>query len=144
MFLDSAIVVKLIVRENNTDFFVQSLKGHILFASELSLVEVPSALFLKARSNLLSEEQRHEAVELFEAKLHNEEIVVIPVDSKVYREARWVMDHSHPDVALRSLDAIQIATCSTSREFPLCATDSRLRAAAKKLHIPIFPETLPS
>ena len=42
------------------------------------------------------------------------------------------------------LDAIHLAACDISQEFPLCATDSRMRAAATKLGIPLFPEALPS
>ena len=68
----------------------------------------------------------------------------MPLDSPVYSKARTLIDFCHPDVALRTLDAIHLAACDISQEFPLCATDSRMRAAAQKLGIPLFPETLPS
>jgi len=86
MYLDSAIIIKLLVAEPDFTFFQNALVGELLCTSELSIT----------------------------------------------------------DVALRSLDAIHLAACNQATAFPLCATDCRMRAAATKLHIPIFPESLPS
>jgi predicted nucleic acid-binding protein len=113
MYLDSAIIVKLLVAEPDTPFFQNALVGELLCTSELSITEVASALVSKERQNLITDSMRRAALNLF-------------------------------DVALRSLDAIHIAACNQAAEFPLCATDSRMRAAATKLHIPVFPESLPS
>ena len=40
MYLDSAIIVKLLVKEELSDFFQDSLEDFVLHTSELSLVEV--------------------------------------------------------------------------------------------------------
>ena len=144
MYIDSAIIVKLLVKEELSDFFQDALADIILYSSELSLVEVRSALLSKLRSKAISQKQRFVAQEIFQNKIADEQIVIMPLDSPVYSKARTLIDFCHPDVALRTLDAIHLAACDISQEFPLCATDSRMRAAAQKLGIPLFPETLPS
>ena len=144
MYIDSAIIVKLLVKEELSDFFQDALADIILYSSELSLVEVRSALLSKLRSKAISQKQRLVAQEIFQNKIADEQIVIMPLDSPVYSKARTLIDFCHPDVALRTLDAIHLAACDISQEFPLCATDSRMRAAAQKLGIPLFPETLPS
>jgi predicted nucleic acid-binding protein len=144
MYIDSAIIVKLLVKEELSDFFQDALADFILYSSELSLVEVRSALLSKLRSKAISQKQRHIAQEIFQNKIADEQIVIMPLDSPVYSKARALIEFCHPDVALRTLDAIHLAACDISQVFPLCATDSRMRAAARKLGIPLFPETLPS
>jgi predicted nucleic acid-binding protein len=143
MYLDSAIIVKLLVKEELSDFFQKALAGIVLNTSELSMVEVPSALLTKVRTNAISEDQRLAALQVFQNKIADEQILILPLDSPVYSKARSLIEFCHPDVALRTLDAIHLAACDMSQEIPLCATDTRLRAAAKKLHIPLFPDSLP-
>jgi predicted nucleic acid-binding protein len=144
MYIDSAIIVKLLAKEELSDFFQDELSELVLYTSELSLVEVGSALLSKVRTKSISEKQRLIARELFHQKIADEQIVILPLDSPVYSKARSLVEFCHPFVALRTLDAIHLAACDISQEFPLCATDSRMRAAAAKLGIPVFPETLPS
>jgi len=144
MYIDSAIIVKLLAKEELSDFFQDELSESVLYTSELSLVEVGSALLSKVRTKSISEKQRLIARELFHQKIADEQIVILPLDSPVYSKARSLVEFCHPTVALRTLDAIHLAACDISQEFPLCATDSRMRAAAAKLGIPVFPESLPS
>jgi predicted nucleic acid-binding protein len=144
MYIDSAIIVKLLAKEELSDFFQDELSELVLYTSELSLVEVGSALLSKVRTKSISEKQRLIARELFHQKIADEQIVILPLDSPVYSKARSLVEFCHPSVALRTLDAIHLAACDISQEFPLCATDTRMRAAAEKIGIPLFPETLPA
>jgi predicted nucleic acid-binding protein len=144
MYIDSAIIVKLLVKEELSEFFQKALAGVVLNTSELTLVEVGSALLSKVRTKSINEKQRLVANEIFRHKIADEQIVILPLDSPVYSKARSLIEFCHPDVALRTLDAIHLASCDICQELPLCATDSRMRAAAEKLGIPLFPETLPS
>jgi predicted nucleic acid-binding protein len=50
----------------------------------------------------------------------------------------------HSKIPLRTLDAIHVAACDLSHDFPLASTDGRMRTAARALKIPVFPETLPN
>jgi predicted nucleic acid-binding protein len=144
MYLDSAIVVKLLVKEEFSEFFVESLKDLRVATSGLSVLEVRSALFSKLRTKSLSERQRLLAWQAFQEKIGRGEIKIFPLVDPIFHKAAEVMDKCNPAVALRTLDAIHLAACDFSQVFPLCATDSRMRAAAAKLGIPVFPETLPS
>lgn len=143
MYIDSAIIVKLLVKEELSDFFQDALANVVLYSSELALVEVGSALLSKVRTKSISEKQRLVAREMFQHKIADEQIVILSLDARVYSKARSLIEFCHPDVALRTLDAIHLAACDIAQELPLCATDSRMRAAAEKLGIPLFPETLP-
>ena len=144
MYIDSAIIVKMLIREELSDFFQKALSGLVLHTSELFLEEVGSALLSKARTKIINEKQRVAALRIFQEKVADEQILIIPLDSPVYSRAQSLIEFCHPAVALRTLDAIHLAACDLSRDFPLCATDGRMRAAAAKLHIPLFPETLPT
>ena len=54
MYLDSAIIVKLLVREEDSGWFDRNFAGHPLWSSELSLAEVRSAIFIKERTGQIS------------------------------------------------------------------------------------------
>jgi predicted nucleic acid-binding protein len=144
MYLDSAIIVKLLVAEPDSTFFQNALVGELLWTSELSITEVASALVSKERQNLITDSMRRAALNLFDARVASGQMLILPIDNKIFTRARFLLETCHPDVALRSLDAIHLAACNQATAFPLCATDSRMRTAATKLLIPIFPESLPS
>lgn len=144
MYLDSSIIVKLLVDEPDSDFFQDALTGSALVTSELSKAEVPSALLIKERQKFISAECRWEALGTFDKKIAAREIKILTIDSSIYSRARHVMEACHPHAPLRSLDAIHLSVCQNSFLYPFVTTDARLRAAAAKLGIPVFPETLPS
>jgi len=144
MYLDSAIIVKLLVAEPDSSIFVAATQDLPIASSELAFTEVAAALFKKQREKILSPAQRQRAWNTFLRWTDSKELVLFSLNSHTLRNSNRVLAISHPDVALRSMDAIHISACEIAQEFPLCATDSRMRAAATKLGIPIFPEALPS
>ena len=141
MFLDTAIIVKLLVTEADSAFFQEALSGQPLSASELSLTETWSTLLAKERKGVISAKQRAVAWRVFRERVESEEILLHPLTSAVLRRANHVLERCHPAVALRTLDAIHTAACDLSQDFPLCTTDKRMREAAVVLGIPLFPET---
>ena len=144
MYLDSAIIVKLLVAEPDSSIFVAATQDLPIASSELAFTEVAAALFKKQREKILSPAQRQRAWNTFLRWTDSKELVLFSLSSHTLRNSNRVLAISHPDVALRSMDAIHVSACEIAQEFPLCATDSRMRAAATKLGIPIFPEALPS
>jgi len=144
MYLDSAIIVKLLVAEPDSSIFVAATQDLPIASSELAFTEVAAALFKKQREKVLSTAQRQRAWNTFLRWTDSKELVLYSLNSHTLRNSNRVLAISHPDVALRSMDAIHVSACEIAQEFPLCATDSRMRAAATKLGIPIFPEALPS
>lgn len=143
MYLDTGILVKLLTVEPETMFFERELQGHPLATSELALVEVRSALLGKERSRLISRTYRFRAEAKFTEMIEQEILELFDLNNRTLRKATQILDGCHPEALLRSLDAIHIAACDLMQEFPLCTTDARMHAAARKIHVPVFPERLP-
>ena len=141
MYLDSAIIVKLLIDEPDTKFLVTALVGQPLSSSELSVTEVLSALLGKERNKLVSASQRKDAWKTFNERVQAREIVLHPLNGVVLKKANHVLERCHPAVPLRTFDAIHTATCDLIQDFPLCTTDKRMRDAAGVLGIPVFPES---
>ena len=139
MYLDSAIIVKLLVREHDSEFFDSALSGHVLDSSELCLTEVCSALLAKERAGSISTRERQTAMERFEELLQDEVLRLLPVDTRTFRRAAAILQACHPRVALRSLDALHVATCDLHQCETLCATDERMRSAGAQLAMNLFP-----
>ncbi len=142
MYLDSAIIVKLLVREDDSAWFDRSVKGHDLWSSELALAEVRSAILTKERSKLVSVNQRKAALDRFQWFHENEDLRLHPLNLAVVQHAGGLLMSCHPEVPLRSLDAIHLATAMLYPRGALCTIDNKLRAAAKQMGAPCFPKEL--
>lgn len=139
MYLDSCILVKLLVVEPDSEFFVSSLEGKPLVTSELAQTEVFSALLARERAGRISITDRRRAWHEFEERTAAGEIRIAPLNSIVLRKARHTLERCHPQVPLRTLDAIHLATADLCHDFPLATTDGRLRDAATLLGFKVFP-----
>ena len=139
MYLDSCILVKLLAAEPDTEFFQQALEGQPVVTSELALTEVFSALLARERAGHLTVADRKRAWRELEGRVKNGEIQVEPLNSLVLRKARHHLEHGHPQVALRTLDAIHLATADLCHDFPLVSTDHCLRQAALAAGYEVFP-----
>lgn len=143
MYLDTGILVKLLTPELESAFFERELLGQSLTTSELALVEVRSALFAKERGNLLLPAHRGKAEAKFQSMIGDQILSLHSLDNRTLRKAAQIIHGCHPAVPLRALDAIHVAACDLAQDFPLCTTDARMHAAARLMHIPVFPENLP-
>ncbi len=141
MYLDAAIIVKLLVDEHDSDYFQDALAGVLLSSSELAVTEVRAALLTKERNKLISVKQRDAAWKVFNDRVQARDFDLHPLNGLVLRKANQILGQCHPKVPLRTLDAIHTAACDLSQDFPLCTTDRRMRDAAVVLGIPLFPET---
>src|SRR5215207_7375118 len=144
MYLDSSIIVKLLVDEPETKSLVTALVGQPLSSCELAIPEVRSALLGKEREKRISAAQREAAWRLFRDRVESEEIELHPLTSATLSKAAHIMEQCHPSVALRTLDAIHTAACDLAQDFPLCTADKRMRDAAGVLGIPLFPADEPT
>ncbi len=142
MYLDSAIIVKLLVREADSPWFDRHVRGHELWSSELALAEVRSAIFIKERSGQISVTQRKSALVRFVAMHADETVRLHPLNAAVIHHASGLLESCHPEVALRSLDAIHLATAMMHPRGAICTTDGKLRAAAKRMGVACFPEQI--
>ena len=137
MYLDTAILVKLFTAEPDSEFFGKLTDGQIISSSILAHTEVCSALLGKERSGFISVEQRRRAWAAFERNVREESIWLAPMSEAVFKRAGRILEQCHPQVPLRSLDALHLATCDQLQDWPLCTTDKRMRAAAELLRFPL-------
>ncbi|HEX5398540.1 MAG TPA: type II toxin-antitoxin system VapC family toxin [Verrucomicrobiae bacterium] len=139
MYLDSCILVKLLAVEPDSDFFVRSLEGRPLVTSELAETEVFSALLARERAGKISAADRRRAWRELLSRVEAEELKIEPLNSVVLSKARHALEQCHPQVPLRTLDAIHLATADLCQDFPLVTTDARMRDAAALMGYSVFP-----
>lgn len=139
MYLDSAIIVKLLVREPDSEWFARNLSGHGFDTSELALAEVCGALLFKERENHITAAERMKATEKFFSMVDSELILLHALNRKVIERARAIQLACHPSIPLRTLDALHVATCDLHHGETLATTDRRMRAACAQLGIALLP-----
>jgi predicted nucleic acid-binding protein len=139
MYLDSAIVVKLLVREPDSGWFDRALVGETFETSELALAEVRSALLAKERNGHITPRERVTATERFHSMVEDEVIRLLALHRTVLERASEIQFACHPRIPLRTLDALHVATCELHRSGTMCATDGRMRAACEQFAIALLP-----
>jgi predicted nucleic acid-binding protein len=139
MYLDTCILVKLLVAEPDSEFFTDSLEGKPIVTSEVAQTEIFSALLTRERAGKISSNDRRRAWREFLSRVEEKEIRMEPLNTVVLRKAMHSLERCHPRVPLRTLDAIHLATADICHDFPLATTDERLRDAATLLGFSIFP-----
>ena len=142
MYLDSAIIVKLLVCEEDSTWFNSRIVGHELWTSELALAEVRSAILIKERADAVTVAERKRAFARLDSMCEEKLLRVHPLNSTVVERAAGLLESGHPEVALRTLDAIHLATALIHARGPFCTTDVKLRAAARRIGVACFPEDL--
>ncbi len=139
MYLDSAVLVKLFVREPDSEFFGNMTNGEAISSSVLAHTEVWSAFLAKERAAAITPEQRRRAWAAFQKNVDEELIELLAFSPAIFKRANRILEQCHPQVPLRSLDALHLASCDQHQDWPLCTTDKRMRAAATALHFPLTP-----
>jgi predicted nucleic acid-binding protein len=139
MYLDSCILVKLLVREADSRWFDQNLKGQTFETSDLALAEVRSALLAKERAGLISSRERVSAGEKFLDMIEEDLTRLLPLHRPVLERASAMQLACHPRIPLRTLDALHLATCDLQKGDVLATLDARMRAACEHFAIALFP-----
>jgi predicted nucleic acid-binding protein len=139
VYLDTAILVKLLVREPDSDFYVRLVDGQAVWSSQLVLVECFSALLRKERERAITRAHRRRATTQVATDVGARRLGLVPVTPTLVERANAILGVCHPAVALRSLDALHLASAERSQSWPLCSNDARVRAAAAKLGLPLSP-----
>ncbi len=139
MYLDSCIIVKLLSPEPDSVMFSQYCAGRLLHTSELAWTEVFAALLAKERAGKIPRALREHAVERFQSLITRGTMVTVPLNRVALNKANGVLKQCHPDIPLRTLDAIHVASADLCQQFPVVTTDQRMRDAAGRLGLPVFP-----
>jgi predicted nucleic acid-binding protein len=139
MYLDSAIIVKLLVREPDSDWFNRHLVGETFATSELALAEVRSALLAKERAGHIFSRERVMGGERLLAMIEDHELRLLPLNREVIERASAMQVACHPRIPLRTLDALHVATCDLHHCRSLSTTDGRMRSACEQFGIALLP-----
>lgn len=137
MYLDSSVAVKLFIPEPDSDECELVVGGLGFFSSELMVGELWSATLAKERAKRISAAARAEIWQRFEELLNDGVVQLVPLNGLIVREAVEVMSQVHPQIPLRTLDAIHLATYLSVEAGPLFTKDRRMLDAARKLNIPL-------
>jgi predicted nucleic acid-binding protein len=137
MYIDTSVAVKLFTPEPDSQESESIVADSSLVSSQLLHCELRTALHAKTRNNLISPAMMASAWEKFEQYVQEHRIILISFDDALVREAAVVVDRVHPDIPLRTLDALHLATFLRMDAGPLFTKDKRMRAAAAQLSIPL-------
>lgn len=137
MYIDTCVAVKLYTREPDSEECQQIAAGQRLVSSELLYTELWSALLAKERNKVITPELRQRVWQLFEEHLLEDVIELVALDGHVVREAAEIMAKVHPQVPLRTLDALHLATYAGIEAGPLFTRDKRMNDAARRLEFPL-------
>lgn len=141
MYLDSAILVKLVIQEWDSEFFADVVDGQRnACSSELAMVECRSALLRKLSVGHIDRRDYSNAWSRIQALWANGgSVELLPVSPSVLKEACETIHRCTGQVSLRSSDAIHVASCIWYRRYPLIANDGVMRDAARVVGLPLGP-----
>ena len=139
MYLDTAILVKLVVREPDSAFYADLVDGELVWSSQIVVTECFSALLRKERERGITPPHRRRAWKQIEADIAARRLNLVTMTADVLARANGILGVCHPTIALRSLDAIHLASAERCQSWPICSNDRRLREAATRLGLPIAP-----
>lgn len=140
MYLDSAILVKLVVREPDSLFYAGQVDREPgVWSSALALTECWSALCRKLRDGDLDPATRDQAWGRLETAVGAERLQLQPVTLPVLRLANRFIGQCEGRVAVRTLDAIHLASSECCGAGLLLTNDRVMRQAADALGIPLGP-----
>jgi predicted nucleic acid-binding protein len=139
MYLDTSVLVKLFVREPDSEFYGKLTDGQTVCSSVLAYTEVWSALFAKERAGGLTPELRRRSWDAFDRNVMHDLIELLQMGPAIFKRANRILEACHPKVPLRSLDALHLASADQTQDWPLATGDKRMRDAAQLLGFPLTP-----
>lgn len=139
MYLDSCILVKLITPEPDSAQLMKMVSGELITTSFLTYAEVHAAILRKWYKKDITEEQFRRGWKEFQRMEAEEILSFVPLNDTIVKRATRLMDKCYPAVPIRTLDALQLATCDQIQDWPLVTTDDRMRQAANLLNFPVAP-----
>ena len=139
MYLDSAILVKLVVREPDSGFYADMVDGQRgVRTCELAVPECRSALLRKRQQGAIDGRTYDQAWTRLQALWSKDGgLLLQPVTRGELQEAGEIIERCIVTVPLRTLDAVHLASCLSSRAYPLITNDRVMRAAAECLGMPL-------
>jgi predicted nucleic acid-binding protein len=139
MYLDTSVLVKLFVREPDSEFYGGLTDGQAISTSILAYTEAWSAMLFMERAGKIDPQQRQRAWAALDRNFQEDTIELLPMGPALFRRANRILEACHPVVPLRSLDALHLASADQAQDWPLATGDKRMRDAAEHLKFPLAP-----
>lgn len=137
MYIDTSAMVKLYVEEPDSDSCEATVLGMTLVSSRLLYCELSSALLSKVSRGMISAEFRLEVWQEFEKDIAARKIRFVSLNDMLIQDATDLLSELYPNVSLRTLDAIHLATYLSIETGPLFTKDLRMLQAAAHLGLPL-------
>lgn len=141
MYIDTSALAKLYLNEPEAAFCRTAADGHCLFTSSLALAEFQSTLFRHERERKLTATEGTLVWRRFRQDIDEGRLYLTPLTDLTVHQAADVMWQLHPEIPIRTLDAIHLATCRSNLAIDadgLLTTDKRFASAARKMGIPLL------
>jgi predicted nucleic acid-binding protein len=137
VYLDTAVLVKLLVREPDSEFYARLVDGQVAWSSQVVVTECFSALLRKERERAVSATHRRRVWAKVESDIATHRLNLVTLTADVLVRANGILAACHPEISLRSLDAIHLASAERCQSWPICSNDTRVRQAAARLGLPL-------
>ncbi|HTG43027.1 MAG TPA: type II toxin-antitoxin system VapC family toxin, partial [Verrucomicrobiae bacterium] len=76
----------------------------------------------------------------FDRAVMEETIELLPLGPAIFKRANHILEKCHPQLALRTLDALHLACADQVQDWPLATHDERMRQAAASFGFPLTPQ----
>ena len=148
LFLDTSAIVKIYHQEKGTGKFSKYLEGIseelFLTTSDITKIELHSALLKKYREKEISKKNLSEVFQLFDKDFQKFNIIV--VDRIIKNIALFVLDSMGIKYGIRTLDSLQLASAVFFNNYSkidfFVSSDKKLLKIAKEFFQVINPEEL--
>lgn len=130
LFFDTSALVKFFHEEIGTELVTQLINNsrNEIWISELTIVEFLSVMYRLYREGKIVDDELEEAINGFEEECHR--FVVVPLNIVIIEEAKDLLSRFGKNFSLRTLDALQLASCNLvyedDEDWAVVSSDSRL------------------
>lgn len=139
IYWDTSCVVKLYVSEPDSEQWMQLARrqASLLHSSALLETELACAFRGKEQRNEIRVGATKILMDLFHRDVQVGRFRLFPLAADVHRKACHLVVENNTKIALRSLDALHLATCLHLECEEIATTDIKLSAAAKAAGIKV-------
>jgi predicted nucleic acid-binding protein len=144
-FWDTSALVKLYVRERDSDHFREMMRtsAETPIISQFSVAEMHRALWAKERARAIPKHRAEATYREFHGDVESANIEIVPFGRDVQHEFDRIIQicyQATPAVPIRTLDGLLLASALVARTPELVSTDSRMRDAGALLGLRMVPE----
>lgn len=137
MYIDTSALVKLYVEEPDSEACEAIVAEESLVSSRLLYCEFRAALFGKISRGKLSPEIASKVWSEFERHIVDRRIHLVPLNDILVQDAARLLNDLHPNMPLRTLDALHLVTFMSVDAGPILTKDRRMTQAAMQLGLPL-------